>query len=286
VRTAGLVLCLLVGATAIAAADAPVDELKTLTDDPVLGNADRVDGNEAQGVVAFTFDDGPNPSTTPAVIDALEKYDVPATFFIVTRRLKHDERSRELLARELREGFDVGSHSVDHANLKQASVAKLDREIDDSLRTLAPEAGRPIGMFRPPFGAFNNRGKRRLATLGLTEVLWSVDTRDWQAKNAATLRKQVLAMILRRHGGVVLMHDVKPITAKIIGGVLDDLEAANCRRLAANRAPIVPVSLHYFLKNGTTSRPVPEGVSRRTADYRAQLPERCARRLGIAPKPL
>ena len=72
--------------------------LRSLTHDPVLGKADRVDGDEATGVVAFTFDDGPNPETTPAVIDALEKYDVPATFFIVTRRLDGQAR-RDAAAR-------------------------------------------------------------------------------------------------------------------------------------------------------------------------------------------
>src|SRR3569623_761476 len=65
----------------------PKAPLKSLTDDPILGNSPRVNGDEVHGVVAFTFDDGPNPETTPAVIDALEKYDIPATFFIVTQRL-------------------------------------------------------------------------------------------------------------------------------------------------------------------------------------------------------
>src|SRR4051794_22486511 len=80
-----------------------VKDLKTLTADPILGKADRIDGDETKGVVAFTFDDGPNPDTTPAVIDALEKYDVPATFFIVTSRIagKHGAKGRDVLAREL-----------------------------------------------------------------------------------------------------------------------------------------------------------------------------------------
>jgi len=78
--------------------------IRTLTNDPVLGKADRVDGDETRGVVAFTFDDGPNPETTPAVIDALEKYDIPATFFIVTRRLVGTQgaKPRELLDRILK----------------------------------------------------------------------------------------------------------------------------------------------------------------------------------------
>jgi len=278
VRSVGLALCILVGATALAAADLDPKNLKSLTDDPLLGKADRIDGDEAKGIVAFTFDDGPNPETTPAVIAALEKYDVPATFFIVTKRLvgKHGARSRELLARIVQGGFEVGSHSVSHPNLKKASAKKLDQEIDDSLRTLAPEAGRPIGLFRPPFGAFNKVGSAKLAKLGLTDVRWSVDTLDWKAKNADHLRKKVMSMIVKQRGGVVLMHDVKPITAQIIADVLDDLEAENCRRLAAKEEPIVPVSLHYFLKNGKTPRPIPETVARRTANYREKLPGRCA----------
>jgi peptidoglycan/xylan/chitin deacetylase (PgdA/CDA1 family) len=256
------------------------DALLALTDDPVLGKADRIDGNETSGVVAFTFDDGPNPETTPAVIAALEKYDIPASFFIVTRRIegKHGERSREILKQQLDAGFTIGSHSISHPNLKFANKDKLAREIDGSIRTLSPAANRPIGMFRFPFGAANRLGRVRLHKLGLTEVFWSVDTLDWKAKNADKLRKKVFSMIMRQHGGVVLMHDVKPITARIIADVFDDLEAENCARLVANQDPILPVSLHYFLKVGKTSRPIPEAVKERTERYRTSLPARCAKR--------
>src|SRR5438270_13114799 len=91
-------------------------KILTLTDDPILGKAHAVSGEEHPGVVAFTFDDGPNPETTPAVIDALDKYDIPATFFIVTQRIqgKLGEKSRDVLARELSNGYLVGSHSVTH----------------------------------------------------------------------------------------------------------------------------------------------------------------------------
>jgi peptidoglycan/xylan/chitin deacetylase (PgdA/CDA1 family) len=263
------------------------NKIRTLTNDPVLGKADRIDGDEATGVVAFTFDDGPNPETTPAVIDALEKYNIPATFFIVTRRLvgKQGEKPREILARQLKAGFLIGSHSVSHPNLKKADAKKLDQEVDASLRTLAPTAERPIGMFRPPFGAFGPAGKARLKKLGLTDVRWSVDTLDWKAKNADKLRHKVFSMILKQRGGVVLMHDVKPITAKIIESVFDDLEAENCRRLAAKQEPILPVSLHYFLKDGKTARAIPDAVKQRTEAYRIALPVRCAARPPLPPPP-
>jgi peptidoglycan/xylan/chitin deacetylase (PgdA/CDA1 family) len=269
-------------ATAARAADPALDlrQLAKLTGDPQLGNADRVDGDEAKGMVAFTFDDGPNPETTPAVIDALEKYDVPASFFIVTQRIagKHGEKAREILQRELDAGFLVGSHSVSHASLKRAVNDKLLREVDASIAALAAQAGRPIGMFRPPYGSLSGAGRVRLKKLKLTEVRWSVDTLDWKAHSPDRLRKKVISMIKKDGGGVVLMHDVKPITAQIIADVLDDLEAENCARLAEDRAPIVPVSIHYFLKDGKGPREIPAAVKRRTEAYKAALPGRCAKR--------
>ena len=143
---------------------------------------------------------------------------------------------------------------------------------------LAKEAGRPIGMFRPPYGNFDGVGRAWLRKRGLTEVLWSVDTLDWKARDAERLRKKVLKMILAQQGGVVLMHDVKPITARVIADVLDDLEAENCARLADQKEPIIPVSLHYFLHDGKTVRPVPADVQKRTDAYRMALPVRCANR--------
>lgn len=260
----------------------PKTPLDVLTDDPIVGKSPvRVNGDEAHGVVAFTFDDGPNPETTPQVIDALETYGVPATFFIVTQRLngKHGERPREILQRELQGGFLVGSHSVTHKLLKHAEGDTIKKEIDASFRTLAKEADRPIGMFRPPYGALSAAGRARLTKLGVTEVIWSIDTLDWKAKDADKLRKKVLKMILHDNGGVVLMHDVKPITAKIIADVLDDLEAENCARLDKQQEPIWPVSLHYFLRDAKkTARAIPADVGKTTEAYKAALPGRCKSR--------
>jgi peptidoglycan/xylan/chitin deacetylase (PgdA/CDA1 family) len=255
-------------------------DLATLTADPITGKANRVDGDEMTGVVAFTFDDGPNPKTTPDVIDALEKYNVPATFFIVTQRIvgKLGARSRDILARELADGFMIGDHSVTHPNLGKATGKTLEKEIDGSIRTLAVQANRPIGMFRPPYGALSPAGRVHLKQVGLTEVQWSIDTLDWASKNPERLRKKTVTMILKQNGGVVLMHDVKPITAKVISEILDDLEAENCRRLGDKKEPIIPVSLHYFFKDGKAPRAIPDDVKQRTEAYRKALPDRCAKR--------
>lgn len=258
----------------------PKVDVTTLTDDPKLGKADRVDGEEQKNLVAFTFDDGPNPSTTPAVIDALQKYDIPATFFIVSQRIvgKLGEKSRDVLQREIKGGFTIGSHSYSHPNLRGSDSKKLSLEIDDAIRILAKESERKIGLFRAPFGALDNASRGWLKKRNLTEVFWSVDTLDWKARDAERLRKKVIHMIIKQDGGVVLMHDVKPITASIVAHVFDDLEAENCTRLADKHEPIIPVSIHYFLRDKKQPRPVPDEVKKVTDAYRAALPARCAKR--------
>jgi hypothetical protein len=119
----------------------------------------------------------------------------------------------------------------------------------------------------------------------LTEVFWSVDTLDWQARDANRLRKKVINMIVKQDGGVVLMHDVKPITAQIIAGVFDDLEVENCKRLADKKDPILPVSIHYFLRDKKQPRAVPDEVKKQTDAYRSALPGRCAKRPPPPPPP-
>lgn len=254
--------------------------LKSLTADPILNKADRVEGDEQKNLVAFTFDDGPNPETSPKVIDALEKYNVPATFFIVTQRIngKLGAKSREVLARELADGFTIGSHTVTHPNLGKGDNKLFDKEIDGSIRTLAIQANRPIGLFRAPYGSLNKGGRARLKSLNLTEVFWSIDTLDWKARDAQRLRKKVISMILHDNGGVVLMHDIKKITSNVIPEILDDLEAENCRRLAAKEEPIIPVSIHYFLRDKKQPRAIPPEVSEKTEAYKLALPTRCATR--------
>lgn len=256
------------------------------TNDPVLGLGERLVGDDVPNLIAFTFDDGPRPETTPLVLAALKKYDIPASFFIVTRHFRrgnprtHAVLSRTLLAQELAAGHLVGSHGTMHDRLLEAKPADIDREVDASLKELSTYANRTIGMFRPPFGKINYAGRKRLKSLGVTEVFWSIDPRDWEAEEdgGRELRHKIARAIHSAGGGVIVLHDSKPVTASIIAGVFDDLEAANCRRLANRETPIYPVSLHYFLRDGGLPRAIPDDVAKRTAAYKAALPARCAKR--------
>jgi peptidoglycan/xylan/chitin deacetylase (PgdA/CDA1 family) len=253
------------------------------TNDPVLGRSERVVGEGVKGMIAFTFDDGPVPDTTPNVLAALKKYDIPASFFIVTRHFSHPKKTyvaaaEALLAQEIADGHLVGSHGHMHERLLGASATTIDREINASVKTLSTHAQKPIGMFRAPFGKINYLGRKRLKSLGLTEVFWSIDPRDWEAVPGDEwyMRTEIARAIAHAGGGVIVLHDSKAVTASILAGVFDDLEASNCKKLAAGLDPIYPVSIHYFLRDEVdVPRAVPPEIAARTEAYKLALPGRC-----------
>ena len=258
---------------------APV-HAEDLAKDPVLGDSDKIGGGEAPGLVAFTFDDGPNPGTTDKVIDALLAYDVPATFFVVGRRLqgKKQQPSRDLVARMIEHGFEVGNHSFSHPNLAKIDAKKNAWQIDHTSKLIAELTGRAVGLFRAPFGSLGKATAAHVARRGMTVVEWSIDSLDWRNPKEPKMRKAIVDGIFRENGGVVLMHDTKKLTAGSIHQILDDLEARNCERVAGGEAAIIPVSIHYFLRDGDQPRAIPTEVEARTQRYRDGLAARCEAR--------
>ncbi|MEZ4362369.1 MAG: polysaccharide deacetylase family protein [Kofleriaceae bacterium] len=242
--------------------------------------ADRVRGELGADLVAFTFDDGPDPHTTPMVLDALARYEIPATFFVVNRHLqgRRGEAGREVLRRTLAEGHMIGGHTANHARLRTANAEVLRLEIDESVTFLEATAGVRVSLFRPPYGVLGPTAAERLRELGLTDIRWSIDPQDFDNKDADWLRHKVLSDITRERGGVVLLHDTKRVTAGVIDKIFADLERENCRRMTRGRPAIIPVSLHYFLRDDGVPRPIPPEVEARTAAYRQALEDRCEAR--------
>jgi peptidoglycan-N-acetylglucosamine deacetylase len=114
----------------------------------------RIRGNEAPGYVAFTFDDGPSHKTTPAVLDALDRYDVPATFFVVGRRF--DGKKGEALANAavlasiVERGHLIGNHTFKHVNLRTLAGEAMKQAIDRNRQAIERHLGATPVLFPSP----------------------------------------------------------------------------------------------------------------------------------------
>ena len=149
-------------------------------------------------LMALTFDDGPDPEWTPAVLDALARHGMRATFFLVGERA---ERHPALVARIRAEGHETGSHGWDHASLPEIPPAALGAQLARTRAVLGPEAR----LLRPPYGHQTPATWRRARAEGYQVVMWNAAAGDWRADDGATLAGRVLDAA--GPGAIVLLHD-------------------------------------------------------------------------------
>jgi peptidoglycan/xylan/chitin deacetylase (PgdA/CDA1 family) len=150
----------------------------------------------------LTFDDGPDPDGTPAVLDALEAAGVRATFFVVGEQLmRHHAIAREALAR----GHELGLHGFEHVHHETFPGRAARDDVARALGTFEAAVGRRPRFFRPPYGCFSEHSYEACADLGLQPVYWSAWGLDWE--DIAAERIADLAGRHFREGTIVLLHD-------------------------------------------------------------------------------
>lgn len=154
-------------------------------------------GRSARKRIALTFDDGPG-AQTPRFLDVLRRHDVPATFFVLGRNVGG---GRETLRRMIREGHAIGNHSWSHPSLAGGGQGQI-TSTNDAIRAAT---GTTPCLFRPPYGAHGPMLDGQLRSLGMLDVLWTVDTNDWQRPGASVIASRVISGA--RPGAIVLMHD-------------------------------------------------------------------------------
>jgi peptidoglycan-N-acetylglucosamine deacetylase len=128
--------------------------------------------------MAITFDDGPNPSITPKLLDLLDRYQAHATFFLIgTYARENPDLVRELAAR----GHVVGNHTETHPHLFWLGPAKIRIELRLGRAAIANILGAPPQWFRPPWGQRNPWLASAARELGMRVVLWTLLPGDWRA---------------------------------------------------------------------------------------------------------
>lgn len=153
------------------------------------------------GYVGLTFDDGPSNDHTPALLNALKQNGLRATMF---NEGQYAAAYPAQVKAELAAGMWIGNHSYTHPHLTQESQAQIDAEIGNTQTAIANAGGGTPKLFRPPYGETNATVKAVEAKYGLTEVIWDVDSQDW---NGATTAAIVQAVGRLGNGQVILMHE-------------------------------------------------------------------------------
>lgn len=218
------------------------------------------------GWIALTFDDGPDPRWTPAILAILRRYHVPATFFVIGAQAQaHPGLVRRLLA----DGHEIGNHTFTHPNLGFTSPRLVVLELDATQRLLEAITGRSTVLFRPPyFGdaepttADELRAVAVAQRLGYITVGLHLDPQDWRPRDAQGRRRtpedlvrSVLAQLAQRdperRGQVVLLHDGggdRSLTVRALPQLLTALRQRGYR--------FVPVSALLGLRRDQVLPPV------------------------------
>ena len=203
----------------------------TGTSDVSMSQADAevVEGNPAMAVstgrvidpmrpmVALTYDDGPPTGAGNRILDTLAAYGAKATFFLVGDRCA--SRAAEV-QRMVAEGHEVGNHTYQHKYLQKLGAEQILYQINQGSAAIAAAGGGTPTLVRLPGG---NKNSTVLANVHYPMIQWSIDTRDWEHKNAQKTINEVLSKV--RDGDIVLMHELYGATATATETIVPELVA-------------------------------------------------------------
>ena len=163
----------------------------------------RLVGVGRPGHVALTFDDGPDPVSTPEILSVLDDLGWRATFFMLGDMVR---RSPTIAQEVAAAGHEVAVHGDLHRNMLRRTPRSTEHDVAHAFDTVAVAAGVEPRWFRPPFGILSFSALRAARRYGMTTVLWTTWGRDWRRESTP---ESVVADVTRRYldGGTVLLHD-------------------------------------------------------------------------------
>lgn len=194
----------------------------------VVDGSRIMDQDMTENLCALTFDDGPSVNT-PALLDMLRSYDIPATFFLLGRNVM---LYPQIVDRMLAEGHEVANHSWSHPNLKKLGPLAQAEQIGVTDRILRSHGATPFYV-RPPYGSFDENTVKVAEDLGISVILWSLDSRDWKKLPEDYSRLVSTRGTVYEPGelrGIFLFHDTHQTTVDDLPKIVADLKAGGCAR--------------------------------------------------------
>jgi peptidoglycan/xylan/chitin deacetylase (PgdA/CDA1 family) len=191
--------------------------------------------------IVLTFDDGPNPATTPQVLDILAAHHIKAVFFLVGERIEGHKQAPKIIERMLREGHVIANHTMHHLDLckKKYDDDKAAADIDRGREVIEGASHVQLGWIRIPYGVRCERVERMLDERHLKHFHWDLDPQEWKH---GKLDKTVdyVTKALSHAGGreVLLMHDIKPVTVEALPLILKYIDDENAHREKSRKMKI------------------------------------------------
>jgi len=172
------------------------------------------------GYVGITFDDGPTGSTG-TLLNTLRANGIRATLFNIGQNVQGNPSAVQA---EVAAGMWIGNHSWTHPHLTTLSQAQMQSELSQTQNAIRSVTGTAPRLFRPPFGETNATLRSVESSLGLTEIIWDVDSQDW---NGASTSAIVAANARLTNGQIILMHDGIQNTLNAIPQIVAGLNSRN-----------------------------------------------------------
>jgi peptidoglycan/xylan/chitin deacetylase (PgdA/CDA1 family) len=189
--------------------------LATPAEPPITFNSVHVDGP----YIALTFDDGPNATLTPKLLDLLAARHLKATFFVVGQNAADHP---DILKRAVREGHEIANHSWSHPNLGKMSDDAVRRELQKTDDAIAAAIGKRPTLLRPPYGSITAHQKKWIHDeFGYRIIIWDVDPLDWKRPGPSVVTARILKET--KAGSIVLAHDIHPPTIEAMPATFDQL---------------------------------------------------------------
>ena len=201
--------------------------------------------------IAISFDCAWGVDYTDEILSHLAEANVHATFFMVQF---WTEKYPEYVKKISEAGHEIGTHSATHSYMSKQSESEIRAELKSSSEAITNITGKPVEVFRPPYGDYDNLLIDTSNAMGLYPIQWDVDSLDWKDLSASDISSRIVERV--KSGSIILCHNNGLHTAEALPIVIDTLRAKGYE--------FVPIGELIYRENYTidaTGKQIPNGAA-------------------------
>ena len=184
---------------------------------------------EEKPMIALTFDDGPNETCTPRLLEGLKERGVHATFFLIGKNIEQGNNA-EIVKRMQEEGHLIGNHTYNHVEITRVSDEVAFEELEKTNQLITSITGEPVEYMRPPFGVWQKELEQKIHII---PVMWNIDPLDWATENEDEIVNKVVTDA--EENDIILLHDCYESSVNAALRIIDLLQAEGYEFVTVDR---------------------------------------------------